>query len=161
MASASVVCGSREIHFFFTASTWYLSLIQWCPDKTKMGCCSYALRSDNFEGVGSGIVPILIVVQIPTMSPIYRDFHLLLSSAETDDELKESFILVVCADYQHNNQVFGIFATTWNDVLPTKINMAYNVFWIVDWDDQGYVYILGTQNNKNTDHRLSCLTHYL
>ena len=89
-----------------------------------------------------------------------------LEGTEDSDELqhlKESFVLVICADYQQSKLI-----PYWGNSPQPRMTyylqkMSYDVFGIVDCrDDQGYVYLVPeTIGHKNTDHTLSYLYHFL
>ena len=86
--------------------------------------------------------------------------------ADSNEELKylkQSFILVVCADYQQNKLIPYWGQSPQPGMTYYLQKMSCDVFGIVDCrDDEGYVYLIPeTIGPKNTDHTLSYLTHYL
>ena len=86
--------------------------------------------------------------------------------AENDTELqhlKETFILVVCADDPQSKLIPYWGKSPQPGMTYYLQKMSYDVFGIVDCrNDQGYVYLVPeTIGPKNTDHTLSYLYHFL
>ena len=86
--------------------------------------------------------------------------------AENDTELqhlKETFILVLCADFQQSKLIPYWGKSPQPGMTYYLQKMSYDVFGIVDCrNDQGYVYLVPeTIGPKNTDHTLSYLYHFL
>ena len=86
--------------------------------------------------------------------------------ADTNEELKylkESFILVVCADYQQSKLIPYWGYSPQPGMTYYLQKMSFDVFGIIDCrDDKAYVYLVPeTIGPKNTDHTLSYVTHYL
>ena len=85
---------------------------------------------------------------------------------ETNRELmslKDSFVLVLCADYQQSKLVPYWGHSHQPAVTYYLQKMSYDIFGIIDArDDHGYVYIAPENiGPKNTDHTMSYIMHFL